>query len=282
MPFVPDINAKLVGPTTSDGKNIVTQAVFPGDQNIYFCGRGDDVAGGVRGKGTPLRFHETGPTVAPHHQTTWQFIDNVYMIGGSFDVLKGGEGDIVHFDLVAGKTDVVANGTTEGNCNLVSGVVIVPTVGGGATGTHDVDVDAALNANLADKSDGSAPNKVTQAVPVPAVGPADDEGNDTPAGFWNWDDDTGVITPAIGAGGEPEGYWNLYTIDIVLTHWVEGLQLWDLTDDGSGARANHEFMLPTKAKKVIPHWQCRVTLEMVSTHDVRGSWVIYLGRTNTT
>ena len=289
MPFTPDIHARLVGPTTSDGKNIVTNAVFPGSLNIYFCGRGDDMASGARGGGQAFRSKETGPTSAPHAQVVWQFIDSVYMTGGFINALKGGEGDYVFFDLLAPATAVVANGTTEGNCNLSdlggalpAAICIVPTVAEAATGTHDVDVAEALNANLANKADGSYPNKVTKAVPVPAVGPADEAGIDTPAGFWNWDDTTGVITPAIGGAGEPLGFWNLYIIDIVLTHWVEALQLWDLTDDGSGSRLEFEFMVPTKAKKILPHWRCCSTFELVSANSVRASWLLYLGREKTT
>ena len=280
----------LSHPTTSDKKPIFTNAVFPGNMNIYFSGRGDDIDGGTRGKGPAFSVKQTGPTTGPGHKTVvWQYIDSVYMIGGRVDALKGGEGDVCHFDLVADATSVVPNGTTEGNCDLSdlggalpAAICIVPTVGGAATGAYDVDVDEALNANVANKADGSSPNKITKAVPVPGVGPVDEGGHDTPGGFWNWDSTTGVITPAIGGAGEPLGYWNLYAAQLVLTHWVEGLQLWDLTDDGSGARSDCEFMLPSKAKKILPHWHCCVTFELVSTNSVRATWLIYLGREKTT
>lgn len=275
---------QLSSPSTSDGKPIFTPAVIPGNHNLYFCGRGDDLTTKGRGKGQPFRVKQTGPTSPPHTQVSWQFVDSIYIAGGKFWSNNGAEGDEVHLDLLAPATPVTPNGTNTGNCNLSDAggqlpapILIVPAAGDGA---YDVDVDAALYPALANKADGSAPNKVTQAVPVPAFQDADAQ--DAPAGFWDWDSDTGVITPAVGGGGETLGFWNLYAAELSLTRWVAGIQLWDLEDDGSGQAIGFEFNMPTKAKKLLPHWVSRATFELVGTQSVRGSWMLNMGREVTT
>ena len=264
----------IFGPRTSDGKHIFTPAVFPGNQNIYFAGVGDNVAAGTRGGGAKFTadINSTG-----EHVIEWQFIDAVYIIGGYFDARGGSLGDTVSLDLVAPATAVTPNGTNEGNCNL-AGPVIVPAAGDGA---YDVDYTSALNANLESKGNGACPDKVTAACPVPAV-TTDESGEDAPNGFWDVDSDTGVITPAIGGAGEKLGWWHLLAAEVVLTRWVSEVSLWDLTGDRSGGSLQCQFNLPAKAKKVLPHWICRATFEVTTVNQLGARWMFYMGRTHST
>ena len=281
MPISAKTKIELVGPHTSDGRPIFTPALFRGELNIYYAGVGDDYAGGNRGGGQAFHVKKTGPTTSPHEQVSWQFIDEVYIVGGRVITPKGGEGDSVHLDLIAPATALVVNTPVTGNCNLSdldgtlpAAICIVPTAG---DGTHDVDLDTAVNANLDDKADGSKPNKVTAASPVPAIA-KDAEGNEVGIGYYNYDYTTGVITEA--AAGD--GWWNLFAANITLTRWVAGWQIWDLTDGATGDEIKHEFHTQTKAKKILPHWICRVTMELVSSNSVRASWGLYLGREKST
>jgi hypothetical protein len=264
----------LDGPITSDGRNIVQPMSIRGDQHPYYTGDGDDVANGARSGGQALRYKNT-----VSETITWQYIDDIYILGGLIRVIGGEEGDIVDMELVAPATSVTPNAGL-GNCNLSDdggalpgAILIVPLAV--SNGSHDVDASAALNASLVNKNDGSAPNKVTAACPVPAL-LKDAEGNDVPNGHWDYDATTGVLTPKPNR----DGSWALFSAVIVLTKWVSAWQLWDL-DAGTQAREMvHRFEMPHKARKILPHWQFKAiyTKGAGKTGNVSAAWGLYLGR----
>jgi len=247
-------------PKTSDGKPIFLSAVFPGNQNPYYAGSGDDVAAGTRGGGEAFYVSIQGPNTL---EKDIQYIDNLYIAGGFLKTLGGGQGDLVDIKLLAPATPVTST-PGAGNCAVASGLII-PTV----NGDYTVDLDAALNANLTAKAKGY-PTKVTKVVPIPAI-----EGNDTPIGWYDWNETTGAVTE----NTDQEGWWNLVAAEVTLTKWMTGWQLWDM---GASEPLTYDFNVPTKARKILPHWCLKTSWNIVSSNLVKAVWSFHLARIETT
>ena len=255
----------LDGPETSDRTPIFQPAVFRGDVIPYYTGTADDAVGGTRGDGAAFKLQRAA---AGDSDLQWQFVDALYIYSGKARIWNGADGDHVSFELVAPATDVVAN-TDAGNCDLVA-------LGGGANkivdapgsdGSHDVNVTEALNANLDAKSSG-APTKVTKAVPVPAL-----NADGLPIGDWDWDQETGAITPNTGAGA-----WYLFDFEKVLIRWVNRLQVFN----PAGGMVEEVLEVPVKSKKILPHWKFKASLHTTQAQTVDMTWKLVVGRAETT
>lgn len=192
---------------------------------------------------------------------------------GSVLTLMNASGSFQDAEQLTGGT----SGATADAVGVIAVNVIVPAPLN--DGGYDVDVAAALNANLANKADGSQPNKVTKAAPVPAIVKVD--GEDTPDGYWSWDEITGDLTVAMGGAGEKLGFWNLYDAEIKLVKWVAGWQLWDLDAGSQAQEVKHVFQIPTKAKKILPHWIYRANFTKVVVGTFSATWGLDLGRQRT-
>ena len=269
VPSFPPDQVELAGaPKTSDGKIIFQPAVFRGDQNPVYVGAADDFAAGARGSGYEFLVQQAEDSDGTPHVYEWQFIDAVYIFSGEAKCFNGVAGDWVNFSLVAPGSVKVANGGGLGNCNAVptgaGSNVLVPAAGDGG---YDVNLTEAANANLNAKPQG-CPAKVTKAVPVPAF--ADDG---TPNGYWDWDEETGAITASSTPGAAP---WNLFDAEITLNRWVNRLQLW--SPEATHGIA-YKMQIPTKAKKILPHWKFRVeVLTGDANRTVSLTWFLVIGR----
>lgn len=282
-PYLKSNDVELANvPKTSDGRIIISPAVFSGDQNLNYPGVGDDVAAGTRGGNTTPFVVDAAADTRVNNVITkeWQFIDHTYVQGGQVEFYNGGKNDFVDMDIYAPAAVPVASvGGNTGNANLSpTGLgynIIVPAPL--SDGTHDLDVSEPLNANLAAKPLGW-PTLVTKVAPVPAIKKVN--GVDSPDGFWDYDMNTGIITPNIGPSGEKLGYWNLFDADIILVRWITRLSLWNL---GASGPRKIEYKVPVKAKKVIPQWICRASWNIEGTNPTfSGVWHLYTARDYTT
>lgn len=175
-------------PQTSDGKQIVLAAKFPGDVDPYFAGVSDD----DNTIGSGIKF-EANPSTQGEHVYEFSFRDWVYIAGGWFVSKNGKFGDTISMRVYAPATQTTSN-PGAGNCNIQSGV-IVPAAG---DGSHDV--------------------STTTFAPVPAFDP-----NGAPIGNWDWnmpDTGKGSMTPNAGAG-----QYHMLTTNQDLVYWMRKASL---------------------------------------------------------
>lgn len=229
-------------PRTSDGKPIYLPNIFPGGVNLYYAGCGDHPTNG-RGEGDTFVISSEA---AGDINFEWQFNDWVYIAGGGIGYMNAEHGDHMSIMLFAPATPVTpASG--DGNCNVVSGVII-PAAGNGA-----------YNADL------------SQAVPIPSF---DEDNGGTPAGFWDWDDPLvgrGSVTPSATPGGAK---WHLIAAPVNLVRFAAKFPL--------VRSGNVSMTMPAiKPKKVLPQWKFKVTLHNAGHTDLRASWYLVLARVKT-
>lgn len=266
-------------PMTSDGRLIISPAVFSGNQNLNFPGRGDDLSLGTRGTG-PRFLVDSAADPDPRDGDDnivmeWQYLDSIYVDGGECFFANGGKNDCVTMDIVAPATESTPNGASEGNVNKVMtpfgfSLFVPAPLGDGDT---DIDYDVALHPAVDAKPIGY-PTKITKAVPVPSI--AKVSGQDVPDGFWNYDSTTGVITPAMGPAGEKLGFFNLYDIELILVRWVTDVSIWNF---GSSTPLSIEYSVPVKAKKVFPHWVFRSSWHFEGVAPTGAAhWYLYTAR----
>lgn len=118
----------------------------------------------------------------------WRYRDPVWLAGGRLRHLNARFGDAVSMRVIAPQADLTPNGFNEGNCDVVSGLV-VPAIGDGA-----YDVDLSLSA------------------PVDAPGVDGMYDFTFPA--------SGLGRGTIVANGSQGGYYNLYAVDVPLTEFI--------------------------------------------------------------
>jgi hypothetical protein len=118
----------------------------------------------------------------------WRYKDPVWLAGGRLRHLNARLGDAVSMRVIAPQADLTPNGFNEGNCDVISGLV-VPASGDGA-----YDVDFSLSA------------------PVDAPGVDGMYDFTFPA--------SGLGRGTIIANGSQTGYYNLYAVDVPLTEFI--------------------------------------------------------------
>jgi hypothetical protein len=261
------VNASIE-PRTSDGKTIVLPNLFPGNVVLYLPGVSDNIATGKLGDAEDLgcetcEFEILGGGV--DQTKNIQFIEPVYMAGGYIEWEGGSKGSWLKYEAVAPSSMpavTVADPPDTGNYNLsdASGalpaaILIVPAAPG--TGTYNVDLTAKFNANV----------RFTKVVPVPVQ---DDE---NPNGFFDWNDDTEIVS--LNAG--QVGHFNLFVVDITLGRFLPGMRL-------RRASSERQFYFSSiKPKKILAHWLHRVKLHNASPLSTLGlSFDLYTARRNTT
>lgn len=243
---------------TDDARPIVNNAIFRPDFNPYYAGCGDDIANAVRGAGAAFKLNVTGVATTTIDA---QFIDAIYLAGGFVKTAGGAEADLVNMFLVAPATVVTLGG--DQNCILSpTGLgfnIIVPVPNG--VGSHELDLTAPLNANLAAKS--GQPSFISAVTPVPA--PNGD-------GFFDYNEITGVIT----VNASQKGKYNLYDQELILNNWLVNWSLWDL---GLGNLVSYDFLVPTNPKRIEPHWILRSVFETTAALNVtKAVWSFYMAR----
>ena len=247
------------GPRNADGKNVFTVNPFPKNIYVYYTAKSDHIPSGLRGVGDRFKVESTGVGV---YTVDAQFIDILYMTGGETTIVgETHPDDYANIELVAPATPVafVPGGT--GNCNVIPVAgkqLIIPATG---NGFYNVDVEVALNSNLENKSFG-APGKVTKATPITSFGDS---------GFWDWDENSGDITPSYTMTG---GY-NLFAEELIMARFANGVIVHasPLTQ-----YKNVQYNVPVKASKVLPHWVIRGTIYAHGSGNFSAAWMLYTAR----
>jgi hypothetical protein len=216
-------------PHTSDGKEIVLPALFPGDVSLNYCGQGDSANLGD-GQAFEASSVTPGDTVVE-----FQFRDWVYLGGG--DVTFGGAklGDWITFEFYAPATPITSTPGV-GNANLVGGVKLIPALNN--DGSHTVDM--------------------TTATPVPSA-------SDPPTGYYSWNGpDTGKGTlTAVDGGVAP---FDLYIVPIVLHRFATRLRiLGNGVLDLKVAAVKPKKLLPHWKGKITLHTTVASLVEVVWT-----------------
>ena len=125
-------------PSTLDGKHYLRSSAYTLGTRLYIAGCGDHRENG-RGKGQ--RFELEHAQQGYSAWTEWSFNDWVELGGGGM-WYKGAEfGDHVSFQLLAPATDIVPNGSNQGNCNVHPELgILIPAAN---DGVYDVDLETA-------------------------------------------------------------------------------------------------------------------------------------------
>lgn len=242
----------ITGPTTSDGKQIVLPCLFPGGVYLFVCGATDSET--ERGEGDLLTISSetSGDTVVDMDP----FLDFVYVAGGTL-LFEGGQlGDWFSARMVCPATEVVVNESNTGNCTLTEcpacpGIpadakIIVPAAG---NGTHDVDLET--------------------ATPVPTHDP--EEGG-AGSGFYTWNEPaTGVGRGTIVAVPGMTGDYHLLDHEVQLVAFVNRVPLL-----GSGQL--DVSVQSVKPKKLLPHWNGRMTLHNTGHTGLKAALMIVTAR----
>jgi hypothetical protein len=230
-------------PKTSDGKSIVLNNLFPGSVLLYYTGSADHA---TNGRGEGAQFNIVSDQIETK-ELEFGFNDWVYLAGGSCKWKDGVVGDSVCFKLIAPATPITAAPQNDGNCNLVSGI-LVPAAGNGA---YNVDL--------------------TQAVLVPALAAATGDYEGNPNGYWDWDEPQtgrGTITPSTTPGSAK---WHLVPAAIDLARFICKLQLM--------GTESVDLMLPAiKPKKILPHWKLKVVLHNTTAKTLSLTWLLVSAR----
>lgn len=241
-----------------DGRIKISPGLFPDYMNPYFASQCDNIITGTRGDGTRL-VASYADGASTENVLNIQFIDYVQILGGTIRVANANIDDYISLDCYAEATAVTVNVGGTGNCNLYDmgggANMIVPAAG---DGTHDVDLEEPLNANLAGSP--GQPTLVTKAVPVPAV-----EEDGTPIGYYDWDRKTGAITPNPGKGG-----YYLFNFPFVLSRYINKMAVY------SGNEVfKHDTSIFHRGGPVLPQWKCRIYATRASSHAPADPPVIY-------
>ena len=169
-------------PETSDGRQLVVASRFGVGIDPYICGSGDDLATPAKGMGPRFEIDDVS---SGSQQIEFGFLDMVRIAAGGLMWQDAVLGDRIDMWLSAKAAPLTAN-AGNGNCNIVSGVV-VPAAG---DGSHDVDLAA--------------------TSVVPASG----------GGYWDYDmaeSGMGVVSPSASPGAAD---WHILAVDQKLVHWV--------------------------------------------------------------
>ena len=239
--YMPIANSSIV-PRSSDGRLNMLPTLFPSTVQMTIIGAGDDPTLG-NGNGTPF-YYTSDDGYAPTTTITWQHNDYLYLAGGQISYSGAVFGDKIDYWIMAPATTVATVSGT-GNVNL--------------TGPGNVLIIPGTNTN-------SSVNLST-AVPVP---------NLTGTGFWDWNNSSngigaGTITPNLSR----LGWYDLYTIQIPLSHPVTSLQMF-------GSRSLDLIIPALIPRKVLPQWQHKVIVTNSGHTGLDLVWILTIARSHNT
>jgi hypothetical protein len=223
-------NLPIPNPKTTDERDIITNNRIPLGYTIYPTGSSDNITNGTYGDGQAIKLDANNPLAV------FQSIGHWYGIGGRIIWENATLDDYLNATLYAPATTGLTN--TQGNFTKVeiipsSGMhIILPTPPG--QGDWSMDLTATLNANVG----------ILKAAPVPA------EGN---TGYFNYDSDNNVLTPAAGDGSH-----NLYDFDIPLFKFAN--KIWGRKDNGE----SHLETTDVVGKLLFNSWKIAFTLSVTT------------------
>lgn len=239
-------------PRTKDGRRIHLMSAIGEDQEVQFCGQGDDVTNGIRLGGQDFK---TTVLSAGDTTVTWQYLEWVSVCGGSVWYLDANDGDYIHYDIYAP--------ATTGTENVGAGAYDKYDLGGGYCmyipnaadeGDWDLDLDETYNENVVFK----------KVVPVPMSN-----------GFFDWDQETYAVT--LNADGQ--GRYNIFDFPIHLTRIIH--KEW-LIPASAAMTSNFTEAGFYGAKQLLPNYEHKVSIHRVGTGDLKLWWRIFKGRRITT
>ena len=213
------VSSKVEEPVLDDGRRLITSSALPKGMSPFYPGVGDDVANAVRWADTSNRW-VVESDVAETKNVNFQFIDCVWISGGTVTCLGGRIGDHIDFKVVAP--------ATVGSSNPGSGYFDKYALGGGANiyipaagdGDWDIDLEETLNANVS----------FLKAVPVPAP-----DGD----GWFDFSASAHLLT--VNAG--QKGGYNLFDFEVTLLEYFPGFNLLGDT---------HYKISPSASAKMLP------------------------------
>lgn len=239
--YMSTANSSII-PRSSDGRLNTLPTLFPQNVQMTIIGAGDDPTLG-NGNGTPF-YYTSDDGYATTTTITWQHNDYLYLAGGQISYSGAVFGDKIDYWIMAPATTVATVSGT-GNVNL--------------TGPGNVLIIPGTNTN-------SSVNLST-AVPVP---------NLTGTGFWDWANASngigaGTITPNLSG----LGLYDLYTIQIPLSHPVTSLQMF-------GSRSLDLIIPALIPRKVLPQWQHKVIVTNSGHTGLDLVWILTIARSHNT
>ena len=236
-----------VSPTTTDGKQIVLNNLFPGDVLTNYAGRSDDIDNNVRFGGDIFQLSRDSEGSVSRE---WQFTEWVYLAGGRCYYENAVYGDTIGFQILAPATAGTSNpgAGAYNKVEVATGLnlyVPAPSVDGG----WDLNLSEKLNENV----------NFTKVVPVPSV---------TETGFFEWDPDT----EAVALVPEQTGRFNLFDQQITIANFVVNAPM-------MGNRDLQLVVPAVKPKRILSHWKSKVTANhSAGSHVLNLAWYIYLAR----
>lgn len=250
---------------SEDSRLMIAPIMFPDYMNPYITSAGDDMVNGIRGADVMLSFLFNGSNngTSTIVSQNIRFVDYVQLSGGKINISGGNKDDYINFFAFAPPTPVTFNGSDLGNCNLydLSGGanlyhLIIPAPG---NGTNNVDITSPLNANL---TPANGIILVTQAVPVPAM-----DANYQPNGYWDWDQQSGAITPNYNGVGQ----FNLYDFELPLLNYINRLCVCN-----GHPTMPHQIttMIGHRSGPFLPHWISTLQMTYAASHKA-GDVVFY-------
>lgn len=234
-------------PRTSDGRMIMLPSTMADKLEVQFTGCGDDITNGLRNGGTDFK---QSISSAGSYDISFQFMENVDIAGGGVIHTGGNLGDYIHYGISAPATAGTENtGAGAFDKYNIGGPYNMFVPNGTGTGNWDVDLEETLNANVS----------FTKAVPVPA------SGGD---GFFDYNRDTGSLT----LNATQTGGYNLFDFEILMARFIN--KVWLI-----GAH-HHDLIVPASygAKKLLPQWVHKVTINRVGEGTLDVGWYIFIGR----
>lgn len=237
--YKPNANQALV-PRALDGRQNSLPNLFPSGVVLYIPGAGDDAAGVGEGA---LFQSQSSDVVPTDHEVDFGFLDVVYLAGGQFAYTGAVVGDSADYVVYAPPTNTTST-PGAGNADVVGGALIVPAVGGSAT------VD------------------LTKAIPVP---------NPTGTGRWDWTAAPDLVGPgAIAPNPAGKGWYDLYAVEVPLTHFVASVPM----------VGDNQVSLTVPAivpARLLPQWRHRVRIRNSGgSHALSVVWSLVMARARTT
>lgn len=239
-------------PQTSYGTPIVLMNMFRGNVQPAFPGCADDVTSGVRWGGP--RFELTWNEGDPGSKALeWQFVEWIYIAGGSVHPVDGQFGDTIEYEILAPATPATPSpgAGAYAKQEIISGSGIhrfVPQPGGG----WELELDETLNARV----------RFTKVVPVP---------NAAAQGCFHWDPETEQVTLA----SANDGAFDLLDQPIVLANYAPKFRV-------SGSAWRQLVVAGVKPRRLLAHWKHRITWTVSGGSTSRKlEWDLFIARERT-
>lgn len=239
-------------PQTSYGTPIVLMNMFRGGVQAAYAGCADSLATGKRWDGP--RFELTwDPGDANPLGMEWQYVEWLYLAGGSVHPIDGQFGDYLDYQIVAPASPATSTpgAGAFAKQEIIPGSGIhrfVPQTGGG----WDLDLSATLTPAVG----------FTAVVPVP---------NPKQQGFFKWN----PAGEAVALAPQGNGRFDLLDKLVPLANFAPKLRV-------SGSEWQQLLVAGVKPKRLLPHWRHRLRWTVTGGVVARKlEWTLFVARERT-